>query len=216
MVLYLVYLSCLFFSFFIGIIYRKALERRQLSLFIPYLLLVFFQELGVFLYLNANPGASTAIIYNIYRPVSVGVYGWIYYHLQLKRSYRMAIPWIVVIFLLTAASIFVFTKSIRSYSSQSSLAGGISLTLFGILFLFDYFNLDNDTEEEKWKPVLWITAGIVIFYPVVNICFAFYTDIFKKNAMIFGVHLYRAIPQMLSILMYGAFAYAFYLCKKRY
>jgi hypothetical protein len=111
---------------------------------------------------------------------------------------------------------FLFVSSITAYNIQLSFAGGITLTLFGILSFFDYFNLDNATEEEKWRPLLWITAGIVIFYPVVNISFAFYKDIFAKNAMIFGVYLYNAIPQMLSIFMYSCFAFAFYLCRKNY
>jgi hypothetical protein len=216
MVLYLLYLGCLFFSFLIGFINRKALESRQLSLLIPYLLLVFGQELCIFIYRQTSSRPDAAIVYNIYRPVSVCVYGWVYYHLSLKRSYRRVIPWIVAVYMLTVAFIFLFVKSILIYNSELSLAGGIALTLFGILFLFDYFNLDNATEEKKWSPVLWITAGIVIFYPVVNICFAFYNDIFQKNAMIFEVYLYNAIPQMLSIFMYGSFAFAFYLCKKRY
>jgi hypothetical protein len=214
--LYCLYLGCLFFSFLIGFINRKALKSRQLSLLIPYLFLVFIQELTIFIIRETYAKPDVVIVYNIYRPITVCVFAWLYYHFPFRQFYRKIIPWIVIIYLVIVASFFLFVSSIKSYNRELSLGGGIALTLFGILFLFDYFNLDNATEEDKWRPVLWITAGIVIFYPVVNICFAFYNDIFAKNAMIFGVYLYNAIPQILSIIMYGSFAFAFYLCRKNY
>jgi len=199
-----------------GFINRRALKSRQLSLLVPYLFLVFVQELTIFIIRETYAKPDVVIAYNIYRPITVCVFALLFYHLRLNRFYRKAIPWIVIAYLAIVTSIFLFVSSIRAYNSQLSLAGGIALTLFGILFLFDYFNLDNATEEEKWRPVLWITAGIVIFYPIVNISFAFYKDIFAMNAMIFGVYLYNAIPQILSIIMYSCFAFAFYLCRKNY
>jgi hypothetical protein len=214
--LYLIYLSCLFLSFLIGFINRKALERRQLSLLVPYLLLVFVQELIIYIIRETYAKPDVVVVYNIYRPITVCIFAWVFYYLPLKRFYRKAIPWITIIYLVTTFSIFLFKSSIWTYNIQLSFAGGIALTLFGILSFFDYFNLDNATEEEKWRPVLWITAGIVIFYPIVNISFAFYKDIFAMNATIFGVYLYNAIPQILSIIMYSCFAFAFYLCRKNY
>jgi hypothetical protein len=214
--LYLIYLSCLFLSFLIGFINRKALQRRQLSLLVPYLLLVFVQELTIYIIRETYAKPDVVVVYNIYRPITVCMFAWVFYYLPLKRFYRKAIPWITIIYLVTTFSIFLFKSSIWTYNIQLSFAGGIALTLFGILSFFDYFNLDSATEEEKWRPVLWITAGIVIFYPIVNISFAFYKDIFAMNATIFGVYLYNAIPQILSIIMYSCFAFAFYLCRKNY
>jgi hypothetical protein len=215
MVLYLVYLGCLFCCFLFGLYNRKALESRQLSILIPYLLLVFIQELIVFIIRVTQPKPDAAIVYNFHRPVSICFFAWVYYHIPLKSSYQKAIPWILSTYLLLVTITLIFLQPIRVYSSELSLAGGFVILLFGILFLFNYFNLDNAAEENKWSPVLWITAGILIFYPVVNITFAFYDLIFDRTAKIFGVYLYNATPQILSILMYGCFAYAFYLCRQK-
>jgi len=214
--LYLIYLGCLLFSFLVGLFNWKALESRRLSILVPYLLLVFVQELIIYIIRETHAKPDVVIVYNIYRPVTVCVFAWLFYHIPLNRFYRKAIPLITILYLVITIYMFLFVSSITAYNIQLSFAGGITLTLFGILSFFDYFNLDNATEEEKWRPLLWITAGIVIFYPVVNISFAFYKDIFAKNAMIFGVYLYNAIPQMLSIFMYSCFAFAFYLCRKNY
>jgi hypothetical protein len=64
-------------------------------------------------------------------------------------------------------------------------------------------------------PVIWITIGIVVFYPVVNISFAFYTHLVSYRSDFLGIKLYKVIPQLMSIFMYSCFNYAFYLCKKK-
>jgi hypothetical protein len=215
MLLYLIYLSCLLFSFLIGFINRKALQNRQLSIMVPYLFLVFVQEVCVMIFRQTHPGQSTGIVYNIYRPITVCVFAWIFYHIQINQAARKPILWIVSIYLGAVVAIFLFVSSIRIYNSMLSLGAGIAMTLFGILFLFNYFDIDNDEEEKKWMPVIWITAGILLFYPVVNFAFAFYQLIVLKNATIHGTYLYNAIPRILSILMYSGFAYAFYLCRKK-
>jgi len=213
--LYFFYLACLFFSFLVGFINLKSLKSRQLSLMVPYLFLVFVQEVCIYFFLKANPGGRTGMVYNIYRPVTVCLFAWVYYHIPINQAARKSIVWIVSIYLFTMAFIFLFLKSITVYNSILSLAAGIAMILFGILFLFNYFDVDNDREENKWMPVIWITIGILLFYPVVNFAFSFYLLILLKNATIKGIYLYNFIPRILSILMYSGFAYAFYLCRKK-
>lgn len=215
MVFYLVYLACLFFSFLVGFINRQALKSRQLFILVPYLFLVFVQELCIFFYLRANPGGHTGVVYNIYRPVTICVFAWVYFHIPINQASRKPILWIVSIYLGIVAFIFLFLNSIAVYNKLLSLAGGIAMTLFGILFLFSYFDIDNDDEEKKWLPVILITVGILLFYPVVNFAFSFYQLILLKNATFRGTYLYNLTPRILSILMYSGFAYAFYLCRKK-
>jgi len=215
MLFYLVYLACLFFSFLVGFINRQALKSRQLFILVPYLFLVFIQELAIFFYLRANPGGHTGIVYNIYRPVTVCVFAWVYFHIPINQLSRKPILWIVSVYLAIVAFIFLFMNSIAVYNRLLSMAGGIAMTLFGILFLFSYFDIDNEHEEKKWMPLILITIGILLFYPVVNFAFSFYQLILVKNATFRGTYLYNLIPRILSILMYSGFAYAFYLCRKK-
>src|SRR5690606_8798004 len=104
---------------------------------------------------------------------------------------------------------------ISIFNNYISLCTGFMITLCGLLFLFNYFKLDNPAEEKKWLPVIWITIGLVVFFPVVNISFALYKHLLAYQATIFGQKLYRLIPQLMSIFMYTCFARAFYLCQKK-
>jgi len=215
MELSLIYLASLLFSVIIALINKKSLESRRLSLFIPYLSLVFIQELSVFIFRQYDSKSSTALIYNLYRPVSACFFAWIFYQIPLNFKARKPILWIQSLFLITTIIAYSFIAPITAYNRFLSFVGGFVITLYGIFFLFNYFNLDDTIEEKKWRPVTWIATGLVIFYPIVNISFVLYKYINAIKATIFGSLLSNAMPMLMSIFMYSCFAYAFYLCKKK-
>lgn len=210
-----IYLVCLLTSSIVGFVYYKDLKSRQLSFLPFYLLLVFAQELIAILLIRQDPSYSTGYIYNIYNPVNTLVYMIFYYHIPFNLPVRKLIGVLIIVFVILTLATFFFFKSIYVYNSYLSLASGFLITLCGILFLLNYFKLDNHIEEKKWLPVIWITIGLVAFYPVVNISFALHKNLLAYQATIFGMKLYRLIPQLMSIFMYVCFIRAFYLCSKQ-
>lgn len=215
MTLRFVYYSCLLLSAVLAVINRKTLKSRQLTIFIPYLWLVLAQELSVYYYISNYPAPSTGIIYNVYRLVSTCVFGVFFYNIPLMAPARRLVLVLLGLYLAVYAITFGLIHSIFMYNSYLSMASGLVINICAIFFLFNYFNLDNRTEEKTWQPVIWVTIGVAVYYPVVNVSFAFYKYIVAYEATIFGLMLYNAIPRLMSIFMYGCFAYAFHLCKKR-
>lgn len=212
--LFYLYLACLLLSALMALFNFKFLGSRQLLFFIPYLILLFIQESGVQIYLHYNRTHTTGILYNISRPVSVSFFALFFYFIPFNAPVRKLIAWLLGVYLTVVAITFLFIQPVNIYNPYLSLASAFVITCCGILFLFNYFNLDNSTEEKKWRPVVWISTGLVAFYPVVNIVFAFYKYILAAEATIFGTILYQAVPRIMSIFMYSCFAYAFYLCRK--
>jgi hypothetical protein len=176
---------------------------------------VFIQELFVYIYLKEYPKGSTGIIYNLYRPVTVLVFSILYYRIHFNASVRKLILWLVAIYFAGIIVTYSFIQSIFILNNYLSLAGGFVITCCGIFFLFNYFNLDNPAEERYWQPVILVTIGVVAFYPVINISNAFHKHLLAYDATLFGLKLYHLIPQLMSIFMYGCFARAFYLCRKK-
>lgn len=213
--LHLIYLTCLLSSSVIAFAYRKSLKSRQLSLFPFYLLLIFAQELLAFLLIKQDPSYSTGYIYNISNPIQAIFFASFYYRIPFNQPARKLIGLLMIVFILANLFVYCFRQSIYTYNTYLTLAGGFLITLCGILFLFNYFKLDNHIVEKKWLPVIWITIGLVSFYPVVNISFALYKYLHAYQATILGMVLYRLIPQLMSIFMYVCFIRAFYLCKKK-
>ena len=213
--LQLIYLACLLTCCAFAFVYYKSLRSRQLSFFPFYLLIVFVQELLAFLLVKQDPSYSTGFIYNMYNPINTLFYAIFYYRIPFNLPVRKLIGLLIIVFIPLTLATFFFFKSIYAYNSYLSLASGFLITLCGILFLFNYFKLDNHSEEKKWLPVIWITIGLVAFYPVVNISFALHKNLLAYQATIFGMKLYRLIPQLMSIFMYVCFIRAFYLCSRQ-
>ena len=209
------YLSSILFSAIMAFIYRKGLKRRNLFILLPYLFLVAIQEIGVYFYIRQSPTASTGIIYNIYRPITVLVFSALYYRIPFKPQMKKIILVLLSIYLIFAAVTFTFLQSIFTFSNYAGTVGGLIITCYGIFFLFFYFDLDNTTQEKQWQPMILITIGLVTFYPVINISNAFHKHLLAYEATLFGMRLYNLIPQLMSIFMYGCFARAFYLCRNK-
>jgi hypothetical protein len=213
-IIHFLYLAGILFSAVMASIHQKAIMSRRISILLPYLILVFIQETILFLADYYGYFVSNAIVYNIYKPVSVIVFFWIYYHIPFMAPFRRLMIWVTAIYLGITLLNYALIESITTTSSYLSLIRGFIITLYGILFLVRYFNLDNLAEEKYWQPLIWITIGIVIFYPVISISLNFQKYLADASATLYGIKLYQIIPQVMSIFMYSCFSYAFYLCKK--
>ncbi len=209
-----IYLGSILTSVVTAFIFRKGLRSRKLSALVPYLALVFLQELSLFFYLRQFPSASTGIVYNIYNPVTLLIFGYIYYRLPFNTRLNKLIVILAAVYMLVVLVSYNFLTSIFVLNSRLSVLAGFFITCYGILFLFNYFGLDSSGEEKFWRPLLIMTIGIVIFYPVIGISFAFHKQLLAYEATFYGLKLYQIIPQVMSIFLYGSFSYTFYLCKK--
>jgi hypothetical protein len=212
--LYIIYLISILLSAVMAILNRKYLASRKLSILVPFLIYIFLQE--TILSLNNFFGYfhSNAVIYNIYRPISAMVFAFIYFSIPFMSPLKKLIAGLTIIYLLLTVINYCFIESIFTASSYFTLARGIVITFFAILFLFRYFNLDNIAEEKYWRPLIWVTAGIALFYPVTSISLTFQKYLANEQATFYGLRLYQLIPQVMSIFMYNCFSYAFYLCRK--
>jgi hypothetical protein len=212
--IFFTYLSCILVSVIFAFIYRDDLKRHGLFIFLPYLIFVFIQELGIYFYLLQYPDARTGIFYNIYRFITVMVFSFLFYHIPFKIQIKKIILLFFSIYLIFTFITFFFIHSIFTLNNYLGTAGGLIITSYGIFFLFFYFALDNVLLEKRWRPQILITIGLVTFYPVINIANAFDKYLLALDAKIFGIEIYNFIPQVMSIFMYSSFARAFYLCRK--
>jgi hypothetical protein len=208
----LVYHACLLFSAIMALVHIKGLKSRQLFVLAPLLWWVLIQEISLAYIILDSP---TGVIYNIYRPASICVFAYIFYRVPFNTvQIRRLIAWMVGVYLVIVVFTFCFIQTVRIYNWPLSFAGGFVATCCGIIFLFNYFLLDDPEAEKKWQPLIWIAFGIVMYYPIANIVFAFNQYIYHYKASIAGTVLYNAVPRTMSIFMYSCFGYAFYLCRK--
>lgn len=213
--LQIVYLAVILMSAMVGFFHRKYIRSRNLILLPYYLLYVFTQETTSTILSYANLIESNGLMYNIYNPLIPVFFSFLFTNIPFNRSSKKWIMGLLMVYLVAVAVTYLFIQPIHIYNNYVFLVGSVLTTLNAIVFLFNYFKLDNRTEEKKWQPLLWVVIGVVTFYPVVNIAFSFYKFLVAYDAKLWGMRLYRMIPHIMSIFMYSCFARAFYLCKKK-
>ncbi len=213
-VINLIYLASLLASAIFAFTYRKSLGGRKLTILIPYLFAVFIQETVLAMGSWFHLFKSSAIVYNIYQPVSAVVFAYVYFSIPFMASLRKLIAGLTIAYLLLVLLNYSLFEFIATTSSYQPIARGFLITFCAVLFLFKYFDLNNINEERYWRPLIWITAAIAIFYPVVTTSLAFQKYLALQDATLWGFKLYRLIPRVMSIFMYNCFSYAFYLCQK--
>lgn len=214
-ILFFLYLAAILLSAVASIVFRRSLNRRKIAIMMPYLSLVFLMEAGLYIAMSYKAISDTVFVYNIYKIVTVLVFALLYYRIPFMAPFRRLILILTAGYLLVIAISYLSYASILGHNPYLTLLRGFLVTLFAILFLLRFFGLDNPEEEKFWRPLLWITAGVALFYPVISITASFSSFLSKHDATLFGFKLYQTIPQLMSIFMYSCFSYAFYLCHKK-
>jgi len=212
-ILTFLYLASMLVCSIMAIIYRESLRTRHLTILVWFLPVVFIQESTLAYF--ATGTISTAPVYNFYKPISLLVIAFIYYQVPFLEKARGYIIGISLVFISFTITNYIFLESITTTSSYLTIIRGLVITSFAVIFLYYYFNIDNLATEKYWLPLVWITIGIVTFYPVTSISTGFHNLLYVYKGTFLGVKLYQVIPKIMSIFMYGCFSYAFYLCKKK-
>src|SRR5690606_2540936 len=211
-ILFFAYVGVLTASAIASAIFYRDIRTRRLGIMLPYLAYVSVQELALYFYSSPE---MNSVIYNLYRPLTVIFFAMIYYPIPLMKPFRKVILYSAIFYVVLTIINYAFIEPIDQSSRYIQLIRGFIVCFYGIFFLFGYFLLDNHEEVEYWKPLMWVTIGIVIFYPVTSIIAQLHIYLYENAATLGGLKLYTLIPQLMSIFMYGCFTYAFYLCRKK-
>jgi len=212
-IIFYTYMGCLLLSAVAAVAYSRFLGRWKLTIMTFYLPLLLLME--VYTAIRAANDKSNYLVYNIYRPISVIVFAYIYYSIPIMSRFRKMIIGITIFYLLLLAVAYSFIVAIQESNTSLTLARGICITFPAVFYLISLLLLDTVEEQRFWQPLTWITIGVLVFYPVISMSVGFQNYLYDNNATVLGFKLYQVIPQLMSIFMYSCFTYAFYLCKRK-
>ena len=147
-------------------------------------------------------------------PLTTAFFSFLFYKSDINKKTRPVILFLFCAYVAALIIVHFYLPIKNPFNIYFLLAGGFVVTCCAIFFLYNYFTLDSIADQRKWQPLVWISTGIVIFYPLYSITLALRKQIYLNNIRIFGLLLYQAMPQILSLFMYSCFAYAFYLCRQ--
>lgn len=201
-------------SLITAIAYFKELKRFKLTAFIPLLIIVCVTE-GIAANYKFFGWKSNYAVYNIYFVFSTPVSLYLSYNMLeykgIARSLFIFISICVSIFLLCNVLFIQGTIVIATYSYFAAMSAMVVFSFLVVLRLF----LDDDSSLLlNQHPYFWINAATVIFS--IGALFIMGISGFIKNhkVQISGHNIYQYVTQALNYVLYGAYIYAFWLCKK--
>lgn len=179
-------------------------------LFIPFLLFTFLIEvLATYAWPQNNNW-----LYNLYVLVQFCFLSFFFYRVTHSRRLRHLILLSVLLFCGYALYEFSFRRSFAVFNLLLFTIDSFFMVLFAIFFLLYCISENNIARISFQIPALWITIGVVIFFSIASIVFNAYEFIHSHNLKLGGMYLDNITPQILSLIMYSCFAYAFLRWKK--
>ena len=206
-----------FLSLSVALFCFRQLKGSIYFYFIPFLFFLVYGEIGaVYFYYNV-PESYLNGNTHIYLWISIFeiiFYSYLFYHFfsnKLMKKLILAIAFLVVNFYLFL--FFFYTVYVEAFYYVLTLVG-IYLTLLSCIFFYQLFQRDEEGEALS-SPDLWIVSGIFVFFTGTCLTFVLHKTLTGPDRWLFGQPLYNLIPQVLSIILYGFFAKAFMLCRKK-
>jgi len=152
---------------------------------------------------------SNIPMYNIFMLVEFWVYAW-YYRLILKsKTPRKIINIFLWIYPLFWAIVVFWVFGINRWNSYLSVIGSFFTILFSVAYYYQLFTQPELARLDR-TPEFWIATGLLLFYTC-ELPFMGTLNFLVKNYRHLA-HQLITVLQVLDILMYSIFIYAF-LCR---
>jgi hypothetical protein len=179
-------------------------------LFIPFLAFTFLVELLASYAWTQNNNW----LYNLYVLVQFSFFSFFFYRVTAHPLLRRLIGVGVGLFFGYALYEYSFRRPFDVFNLLLFTIDCFFTVVFAIFFLL-YCIGENSVSRISFQiPALWITIGVVIFFSITSIVFNAYEFIRSHNWKLWGLYLDNIVPQVLSLIMYSCFAYAFLQWKK--
>jgi len=181
--------------------------------FIPYLAMIFSVELinNILFY---SYGIANSWVYNIFHLLQICFFCFVFINLAQTKKHKQFLLFTNFIYVLIYCTYLTVYAHWLKVKPDLMVAGFIEMVTFSCLFFYQCLRDDYDVWNQKYKTGLWITAGILIFYSGISICYSLIPYISKYDLKLQGKRLYNIIPQYLCIILYGCLSISFILWKK--
>lgn len=194
----------------VAVYFHRWLRNSPFRYFIPFLAYTLITEILATLVWSQHNGW----LYNLYILVQPAFIAAFFSSMLQDRLLRRIILTTLLFYYGFCVYSFINTPFSKFNILVFSL-DGLLMTCYSFLFLFFVLKVNDLLLIRKMQPALWITAGILAFFPMTTVLFGVSGIIRFENVTVFGVYLDNFIPQVLSLIMYSCFAYSFYLSKCR-
>ncbi len=203
-------------SLLTAIIFYKGVAHYKLAAFIPLLLIACVVE---FLGVNSEyfGWQSNYFIYNYYLLLTPPFYFISFYRmLRFQGKSRYIIMAVFVLIETLVLLNYFFLQGSSRFNNHSLVFLNITYIFISCMIILKNNLLDEDEMiNEKANSIHFIILSSTLLFNLgALIVLGLQTFIAANKIELHGITLYCFIMPMLNVIVYGAYAYAFYLCHK--
>ena len=158
--LQVIYISIVFLSFIVSIIYYRN-HPKYFFLLSALLLITFIVEATGY-YMLRNK-IKHAFIFHFYAPIEFSILSYLFYR-EIQTSWiRKMILLVMPLFLIFSTVNIFYLQKLKVYNSYGFIIKGVLVVCWILLFFYDLYN--NDKFENPLRlPMFWISIGLLFFF----------------------------------------------------
>lgn len=194
----------------------RGLRYYSISLFVLLLAVVCITETTANYMSNVLNRDDNYKVYNPYLLISTPIVFYLYYKM-LKLEKFAASAFLLVSVLCEGVVVlnYLFLQGTESFNSYSVIV----IMFMNIIFSsFILFNLVKDEEKDTplfQEPYFWINSANLLFSISTLVVLGLREYILEHHIVIGDKSIYRYIVPVSNVILYSAYTYAFYLCRKQ-
>lgn len=200
-------------SLIVALLYFKEIRRFGLHVMMPLLFLVCCVEITA---VNCKAfGLYTNIpIYNVYVLLSPFLYYYLFLNLiKFKPGYKTFYLSTAILLLVFFICDYFFIKP-GEFNYYTMIASLISYVVLSFIVLGQIVTDESKDVKLLNEPHFWIAGSIIVYSMVSIVITGLHSYTVEHKIQIAGKNIHVVIMPIVNVVLYGGFAYAFYMCKR--
>jgi hypothetical protein len=152
-------------------------------------------------------------VYNLFILIQYPMIAWYYRHIISDKKTRQLLLAFIVLYPVFWLSIFLFVYTFDQWCTYGIMLGDLFIVIFSSRYIYELITSENPVQLQR-HPEFWISVGLLFFcaceLPITGIINFLVQDWLSTWQLIQKIF---SILQLLNILMYLMFTYAF-LCRE--
>lgn len=202
-------------SLLLAIIFNKGLKRFKLNGFVILLFTVCIID-----FVGSNRAyfgwKTNYLVYDLYLIVTFPITYFIFYKMLDYKGLMRYIYWSIGLLVLSFFILnLLFIQGSSTFNTYSFILTDFVFTMISLLVIMQLFKEDDFTTMLYEHPYFWISGATLIFSVSTLVILGLQQFIDANKIQIDGKNIYRILIQIMNVILYSSYCYAFFLCHKQ-
>lgn len=198
-------------SFLVCLFSWQRIKFSVFRFFIPFLLITVLAEL-LGKYYKVILHRPNVWIYNIFTPLEFLFYGFIFYSVFKRPSFKKIALYFIPLYLLCVIINEAYIQGFDKFHSNTMVIGSVCMIFLSCIYFYELIQSEEKADVLK-DSMFWVSTGILFFYAG-DFCYDIFFDFIVSHKLDLTRKLFQAINNNLNLFLYSCFSVGF-LCQTK-